>query len=124
MNNFQYHNPVRIIFGKGQISQLSKQIPADARIMLTYGGGSIFKNGVYDQVKAALAGRQVIEFGGIEANPTYETLMQGVAIARAEKIDFLLSVGGGSVLDYYRCSPWRSANPACYGLGDELLRRH
>jgi NADP-dependent alcohol dehydrogenase len=99
MNNFQYHNPVRIIFGKGQISQLSKQIPADARIMLTYGGGSIFKNGVYDQVKAALAGRQVIEFGGIEANPTYETLMQGVAIARAEKIDFLLSVGGGSVLD-------------------------
>lgn len=99
MNNFQYHNPVKILFGKGQILQLSKQIPTDARIMLTYGGGSIFKNGVYDQVKSALANREVIEFGGIEANPTYETLMQAVEIARAEKIDFLLSVGGGSVLD-------------------------
>ncbi len=99
MNNFQYHNPVKILFGKGQILQLSKQIPTDARIMLTYGGGSIFKNGVYDQVKSALTNREVIEFGGIEANPTYETLMQAVEIARAEKIDFLLSVGGGSVLD-------------------------
>ena len=99
MNNFQYHNPVKILFGKGQILQLSKQIPTDARIMLTYGGGSIFKNGVYDQVKSALANREVIEFGGIEANPTYETLMKAVEIARVEKIDFLLSVGGGSVLD-------------------------
>jgi NADP-dependent alcohol dehydrogenase len=99
MNNFQYHNPVKILFGKGQILQLYKQIPTDARIMLTYGGGSIFKNGVYDQVKSALANREVIEFGGIEANPTYETLMKAVEIARVEKIDFLLSVGGGSVLD-------------------------
>jgi NADP-dependent alcohol dehydrogenase len=99
MNNFQYFNPVKILFGKGQIAQLPKQIPAEARIMLTYGGGSIFKNGVYDQVKAALVGRYVVEFGGIEANPTYETLMKAVDIARAEKIDFLLSVGGGSVLD-------------------------
>lgn len=99
MNNFQYYNPVKILFGKGQILQLSKQIPTDARIMLTYGGGSIFKNGVYDQVKTALSGWQTIEFGGIEANPTYETLMKAVEIARAEKIDFLLSVGGGSVLD-------------------------
>jgi NADP-dependent alcohol dehydrogenase len=99
MNNFQYHNPVKILFGKGQILQLSKQIPTDARIMLTYGGGSIFKNGVYDQVKSALANREVIEFGGIEANPTYETLMKAVEIASVEKIDFLLSVGGGSVLD-------------------------
>jgi NADP-dependent alcohol dehydrogenase len=99
MNNFQYHNPVRIIFGKGQIAQLSKQIPADARIMLTYGAGSIFKNGVYDQVIAALVGRNLIEFGGIEANPTYETLMKAVELARVEKVDFLLSVGGGSVLD-------------------------
>lgn len=99
MNNFQYHNPVRILFGKGQITQLPKQIPAQAKIMLTYGGGSIFKNGVYDQVKAALSGYTVVEFGGIEANPTYETLMKGVEIARQEGIDFLLSVGGGSVLD-------------------------
>ena len=99
MNNFQYHNPVRILFGKGQIAQLPKQIPTQAKVMLTYGGGSIFKNGVYDQVKAALSGYTVVEFGGIEANPTYETLMKGVEIARREGIDFLLSVGGGSVLD-------------------------
>ncbi len=98
-SNFVYHNPVRVLFGKGQIAQLNKQIPAQANIMLTYGGGSIMQNGVYDQVKAALADRTIIEFGGIEANPTYETLMRGVEIARTEKIDFLLSVGGGSVLD-------------------------
>lgn len=115
MNNFQYHNPVKILFGKGQILQLSKQIPTDARIMLTYGGGSIFKNGVYDQVKSALANREVIEFGGIEANPTYETLMQAVEIARAENIDFLLSVGGGSVLDGTKfiaaAIPFKEADP-------------
>jgi NADP-dependent alcohol dehydrogenase len=99
MNNFQYYNPVKIIFGKGQIAQLPKQIAANAKIMLTYGGGSIFKNGVYDQVKAALSGYDIVEFGGIEPNPTFETLMKAVAIARTEKIDFLLSVGGGSVLD-------------------------
>lgn len=99
MTNFQYYNPVKILFGKGQISQLSKQIPTDARIMLTYGGGSIFKNGVYDQVKLALTDRKLVEFGGIEANPTYETLMKAVEMARAENVDFLLSVGGGSVLD-------------------------
>lgn len=99
MNNFTFYNPVKVIFGKGQIAQLSKQIPADARILLTYGGGSIFKNGVYDQVKAALSGHTVVEFGGIEPNPTYETLMKAVEVGRAEKIDFLLAVGGGSVLD-------------------------
>ena len=90
---------MRVLFGKGQIAQLPKQIPTQAKVMLTYGGGSIFKNGVYDQVKAALSGYTVVEFGGIEANPTYETLMKGVEIARREGIDFLLSVGGGSVLD-------------------------
>ncbi|WP_428665562.1 iron-containing alcohol dehydrogenase [Runella sp.] len=99
MNNFQYHNPVRIIFGKGQIAQLSKQIPAEAKVMITYGGGSIFKNGVYDQVKSSLAKHQIIEFGGIEANPTYETLMKAVELGRSENVDFLLAVGGGSVLD-------------------------
>lgn len=117
MNNFQYQNPVRILFGKGQIAQLSRQIPADARILLTYGGGSIFKNGVYEQVKSALVGRKIVEFGGIEANPLYETLMKAVEVARAEKVDFLLSVGGGSVLDgtkfiaaaipYTGADPWQ-----------------
>ncbi|RYU97736.1 iron-containing alcohol dehydrogenase [Emticicia agri] len=98
-NNFVYQNPVKILFGKGQIAQLGKQIPNDAKILLTYGGGSIFKNGVYEQVKQALKDRNIIEFGGIEANPTYETLMQAVELGRRENIDYLLAVGGGSVLD-------------------------
>lgn len=99
MNNFQFYNPVKIIFGKGQIAELANQVPKDARIMLIYGGGSIFKNGVYDQVKAALNGYSIVEFGGIEPNPSYETLMKAVELGRAEKVDFLLAVGGGSVID-------------------------
>ena len=99
MNNFEFFNPVRIRFGKGQISQLSKLVPDGANILLTYGGGSIKKNGVYDQVINALKGFKISEFGGIEANPHYETLMEAVALVKANKIDFLLAVGGGSVLD-------------------------
>lgn len=99
MNNFNYYNPVRILFGKGKIAEIGKYIPENARIMITYGGGSIMKNGVYDQVKAALKGKDVVEFGGIEANPRYETLMKAVEKIKAEKVDFLLAVGGGSVLD-------------------------
>ncbi len=99
MRNFSFHNPVKILFGKGQISGLAAEIPADARILMTYGGGSIKTNGVYEQVKAALVGRKVLEFGGIEPNPRYETLMRAVELARAEQINFLLAVGGGSVLD-------------------------
>ena len=99
MKNFQFYNPVKIIFGKGQIAQLTHQVPKDARIMLTYGGGSIFKNGVYDQVKAALHGYHIVEFGGIEPNPSYETLMKAVELGRLEQVDFLLAVGGGSVID-------------------------
>jgi NADP-dependent alcohol dehydrogenase len=99
MDNFQFYNPVNIVFGKGQISKLNKLVPANTKIMLAYGGGSIFKNGVYDQVKAALDGYQLVEFGGIEPNPRYETLMKAVEIVKAEKIGFILAVGGGSVLD-------------------------
>ncbi|HOT97903.1 MAG TPA: iron-containing alcohol dehydrogenase [bacterium] len=99
MYNFTYRNPVRVIFGKGSIARLQEHIPAGAKILLTYGGGSIKRNGVYDQVVQGLRGHAVIEFGGIEANPRYETLMRAVEIARREKIDFLLSTGGGSVLD-------------------------
>ncbi len=99
MNNFEYWNPTRIVFGAGTIAELKDLVPADAKILLLYGGGSIFKNGVYDQVQKALGGRQILEFGGIEPNPTYETLMKAVEIVRKEKVDFLLSVGGGSVLD-------------------------
>ena len=97
--SFSYHNPVKIVFGKGTISQLNKLVSAGAKVMITYGGGSIFKNGVYDQVKKALNGFEVIEFGGIEPNPTYETLMKAVEIAKKENVTFLLAVGGGSVLD-------------------------
>lgn len=99
MNNFVYYNPTRIVFGKGTIAELGKLVPTNARVLMTYGGGSIKRNGVYDQVKAALAGRTLVEFGGIQPNPLYETLMEAVAVAKQERIDFLLPVGGGSVLD-------------------------
>ncbi|HOH08301.1 MAG TPA: iron-containing alcohol dehydrogenase, partial [bacterium] len=99
MKNFTYFNPVRVYFGKGTIARLKESIPAGARVMMTWGGGSIRQNGVYEQVASALKGHPVAEFGGIEPNPRFETLMRAVAAARSEKIDFLLSVGGGSVLD-------------------------
>lgn len=96
MNNFDLHTPTRILFGKGAIENLRDQIPADARVLVTYGGGSVKKTGVLDQVLSALNGIDVREFGGIEPNPSYETLMNAVKIARDEKITFLLAVGGGS----------------------------
>lgn len=99
MYNFQFKNPVKILFGKGQIMNIRKELPVGMKIMLTYGGGSIFKNGVYDQVKKATEGFQILKFGGIEPNPKYETLMKAVEICKKEKIDYLLAVGGGSVLD-------------------------
>lgn len=99
MLNFEFKNPTKIIFGKGQIAKLSKEIPQKSKILLLYGGGSIFKNGVYDQVKAALKDFEVIEFGGIPANPEYEVLIQALAIIKEKEITFLLAVGGGSVID-------------------------
>ncbi len=99
MNNFTYHNPTRIHFGQGQIAKLSEEIPADAKVLITYGGGSIKKNGVLEQVHAALQGRNYQEFGGIEANPHFETLMQAVEIVQRDGIDYILAVGGGSVID-------------------------
>jgi len=99
MKNFEFYNPVKVCFGKGEISRLTGLVPPKANILLTYGGGSIKKNGIYDQVMTALKGFNVIEFSGIEANPHYETLMNGVALIKAHHIDFLLAVGGGSVLD-------------------------
>ncbi len=99
MTNFTLNNPVTLIFGKGTIPQLAEQIPEGTRVLMLYGGGSIMKNGVYKQVKKALAKCKVTEFGGIEPNPHYETCMKAVAVCRKEKIQFLLAVGGGSVLD-------------------------
>jgi NADP-dependent alcohol dehydrogenase len=97
--NFDFYNPTQILFGQGQIAAIGKQIAADARVLVVYGGGSIKQNGVYDEVMTALAGRQVSEFAGIEPNPSYETLMRAIAQVKEEKIDFLLAVGGGSVID-------------------------
>ncbi len=99
MNNFNLHNPTHIAFGKGAISELRALIPADSRVLITYGGGSVKKTGVLDQVYSALNGLDVLEFGGIEPNPSYETLMNAVELVRKENVTFLLAVGGGSVLD-------------------------
>lgn len=99
MNNFNFCNPTRIVFGKDTIKELAELIDPQEKVMMTYGGGSIKANGVYDQVKEALKNHQVIEFGGIEANPHYHTCMKAVELAKAEGITFLLSVGGGSALD-------------------------
>ena len=99
MLNFELYNPTNLIFGKGQIEKIATLIPAEAKILIAYGGGSIFKNGIYDQVKAALPDRNIVEFGGIEPNPHYETLMKAVAVIKEQNIDFILAVGGGSVID-------------------------
>lgn len=122
MQNFVYSNPVKIVFGKRSIGQLGDLLPHDARVLITYGGGSIKRNGVYDQVVAALAGRTYREFPGIEPNPTYETCMRAAELVRGEKISFLLAVGGGSVLDGTKFI----AAAAVYDAGDpwEILSQN
>jgi len=99
MKSFEFKNPTKIIFGEGEINKLADNIPAGSHILLAYGGGSIKKNGIYDQVIAASKNFKVTEFSGIEPNPHFETLMKAVKIIRDEKIDFILAVGGGSVID-------------------------
>ena len=99
MNNFDFKNPTKIIFGKDTIQKVKEEIPADAKVLLLYGGGSIKKNGIYDQVKTALADVDVTEFGGIPANPEYATLMEALKVIKDENITYLLAVGGGSVID-------------------------
>ncbi len=96
---FTYVNPTLIHFGQGQISAISQVIPTDQKVLVIYGGGSIKKNGVYDQVVSALTDHQWVEFSGVEANPTKETLDKAVAIVKEQEIDFILAVGGGSVID-------------------------
>ena len=95
MNNFNLQNPTKILFGKGQIEQIAKEIPADAKILLLYGGGSIKTNGIYEEVTQALNRFKVIEFGGIPPNPEYAVLMEALSIIKSEDITFLLAVGGG-----------------------------
>lgn len=99
MENFIFQNPTKLIFGKGMIARLAKEIPAGKRILVTFGGGSVKKNGVYEQVREALEGFEVIEFWGIEANPKIETLRKAIQLGKENQVDFLLAVGGGSVID-------------------------
>jgi len=99
MNNFDYKNPTKIIFGKGEISKIASEIPENSKVLFLYGGGSIKRNGIYEQVVSALKDFEFIEFGGIPANPEYAVLMDALKVIKEEKIDFLLAVGGGSVID-------------------------
>ncbi len=99
MKNFEYKNPTKILFGKGQIANLDNEIPKNAKILMLYGGGSIKRNGIYKQVMQALNSRKVVEFGGIPANPEYEILMKAVSVIKNQNLDYILAVGGGSVID-------------------------
>jgi len=99
LEEFEFCNPTHIVFGTGTIDQLAKLVPEGKRVLMTYGGGSIKRNGVYDKVKAQLGERIVAEFGGIEPNPDYDTIIKAVALLKEVKADYLLAVGGGSVVD-------------------------
>lgn len=99
MFNFEFHNPTRIVFGKDRLKELDRLVPAEAKVLLLYGGGSVKRFGTLDKVRQALGERPLVEFGGIEPNPRYSTLMRAVEVVRNEQIDFLLAVGGGSVMD-------------------------
>ena len=97
--NYTYFNPTAIEFGTGKIKSIVNYIDKKLKVLVVYGGGSIKKNGVYEQVKTALEGYTYFEFGGVEPNPSVETLNKAVKIIKDEKIDFVLAVGGGSVID-------------------------
>lgn len=99
MFNFDFYNPTRIFFGKNKLENIDKYVPSDAKVLITFGGGSAKKSGLIDKVKTILGNRKVVEFGGIEPNPRYETLMKAAEIVRSENIDFILAIGGGSVID-------------------------
>lgn len=115
---FDYYNPTRIVFGKDRLASLDQLVPARARVLITFGGGSAERSGLLAQVKAALKDRYVLAFGGIEPNPRYETLAKAVAVVRAEQIDFLLAVGGGSVIDGTKYIALAARHP---GDGQDLL---
>lgn len=120
MQNFVFKNPTEIVFGKNTIAEIAPRIPRDVPILLAYGGGSIRRNGVYEQVQSALQGREVVEFAGIEPNPLYETCMQAVDRVKSGRVRFILAVGGGSVIDAAKFI----AAAACYDGPDswDILR--
>ena len=99
MLNFEFQNPTKLIFGKGSIAKIEKQFSRPTKIMLTFGGGSVKRNGVYDQVINALKGHEIIEFWGIEPNPKVETLRRAIELGKAEKVEFIIAIGGGSTID-------------------------
>ena len=99
MNNFDFYNPTRIAFGEGKIAALDTLVPADAKVLILFGGDSARRTGTLSEVEAALGNRQVQLFGGIEPNPSFETLMEAVTVVQRDGIDYLLAVGGGSVID-------------------------
>lgn len=125
MNNFQFKNPTKLIFGKGEIAKIANEIAKDKKIMITYGGGSIKRNGVYDQVIAALKGHKFVEFGSIEPNPQCSTLIKAATLAKSEGVDFLLAVGGGSVIDgtkFIACAMNFEDNPWDFMVDQSLLK--
>lgn len=120
MQNFEYYNPVNLVFGKGQTAKIAELIPQNAKVLMVYGGGSIFKNGVHQQVADALKNHNVTEFGGVEPNPRFETLMKAVQVVKDNNIDFILAVGGGSVIDGVK---FISAAANYKGDAAEILRK-
>lgn len=115
MENFIFQNPVKILFGKGMTAKAAALIPAKAKILLVYGGGSVKKNGSYGQTVAAIGKRKFTEFGGIEPNPEYATCMKAVKLARDKKLDFIIALGGGSVIDACKfiaaAAPYKGKDP-------------
>lgn len=124
MENFSFYNPTNIVFGKGQLAELDTLVPGDATVLITYGGGSVERSGLLGRVKDELgrsAGRSVHEFGGIGANPELQTLMGAIDIVRREKVDFLLAVGGGSVMDGTKFVALASNAEEFKGREEELM---
>uniref|UniRef100_UPI00356A92B9 iron-containing alcohol dehydrogenase n=1 Tax=Ilyobacter sp. TaxID=3100343 RepID=UPI00356A92B9 len=124
MLNFSFYNPTNVVFGKEQFTKLDRLVPKNARILITYGGGSVKRFGTLDKVKEELlkSEREVFEFGGIEANPKFTTLMGAVEIVRKEKIDFILAGGGGSVMDGTKFIAVASVADDYIGREIELLK--
>jgi NADP-dependent alcohol dehydrogenase len=122
MENFIFRNPTEILFGKGMIAKISSRVPTDEPALMVWGGGSIKRNGVYDQVKAALARHKLIEWSGIEPNPLHETCMEALAVVKNKGIKFLLAVGGGSVLDAAKYIATAAVFPGADPW--EILRTH
>ena len=124
MLNFNFYNPTQIVFGKGQMKQLDSLVPKDSNILITYGGGSVKKFGTLDMVIAELkkSNREIFEFGGIEPNPRFNTLMKAIKIVREEKIDFILAIGGGSVMDGTKFIGIASCKDEYIGKEEELLK--